>query len=368
MCVGDQAVESKVATLLVPGTEDPSSVLMNGGMTLRWEGSDGSTKSVRKFRERRPTQLIDENLCLPELYLHFLHPRFCVNEDELDSRLKGGNDNSELRIVLPEMYISKSANVWAELEGDIQQKFGIVLDFLCDQGEVPINSQNKSSSVKRRVFSLVVARPKCDITIPKEKFGIPSEADLYVFAQNHRSVSFMNAEEIDAFETCISEFADHSSEYIRAFATFLKVFFEGGFGYNKRKYVNGNGGCYLPVNQGIAALGVNPAFEGQLGIATGFPYTVSHQHLPFIDTVPVTISAISDMSERHARYGLCFTRCACVWEGDAYASDDTLDFHCVLPHGGFYYVPANLKKYKEIGGLVYAFGEDRKTTNQVMSL
>merc|ERR1712124_132712 len=200
-----------------------------------------------------------------------------------------------------------------------------------------------------------------------DKFGIPSEADLYVFAQNHKSVSFMDDDELEAFETCISELPERTSKYLQDFATFLKVFFEGGFGYNKRKYID-NSGAYLPQNVGIAALGVVPAFEGQLGISTGFPYAASHQNLPFIDTVPVTTRAISDMSDRHARYGLCFTRCAFVWEGDAYASDGTLDFCCVLPHGGFYYVPTNLKKYKHLGSLIYAFGEDTGSASETMSL
>jgi hypothetical protein len=365
--MGDQSANGKVATLLVPGTEDPSSVLKNGEVTLKWEGTDGSTKTVRKFREKRPKQLIDADLGLPSLYLHFLDKRFYATQDELDSRLKGGNDNSELRIVMPEMYLSKSSNLWACLAADLSQKMDIVLDFLRDQGEAPSNSQEKSASIQRRVFSLVVARPKCDITIPKDKFGIPSEADLYVFAQNHRSVSFMSEEEIEAFETCISELPDQDSKDLQAFAVFLKVFFEGGFGYNKRKYVGG-GSAYLPQNVGIAALGVVPAFEGQLGIGTGFPYLVGHQSLPFIDTVPVTIRGIAEMSARHARYGLCFTRCAFVWEGDAYASDGTLDFCCVVPHGGFYYAPTNLKKYKEIGGLIYAFGEDKESAQESMSL
>jgi len=179
----------------------------------------------------------------------------------------------------------------------------------------------------------------------------------------------MDEEEVDAFETCISEMPEETSRHLTVFSTFLKVFFEGGFGYNKREHVNGmNTGPYIPQNRGIAALGVTPAFEGQLGISTGFPYQAAHQTLPFIDTVPVTISAISEMSERHARYGLCFTRCAFVWEGDAYASDGTLDFCCVLPHGGFYYVPANLKKYKQIGGLIHAFGEDTESASAAMSL
>jgi hypothetical protein len=368
MCQNQQATECKVATILVPGTQDPSSVLKNGDMSLKWQGTDGSTKTVRKFREQRPKQLVDDTLALPTLYLHFLDQRFKAKSDELDAQLKGGNDNAELRIVLPDMYMSKTSNVWDAISRDYKGKLDMVLDFLYAQGEAPTNSHTESASLQRRVFPLVVARPKSDITIPKDKFGIPSDADLYVFAQNHRSVSFMDEEEVDAFETCISEMPDEPSNHLKVFATFLKVFFEGGFGYNKRKYIDGNKSAYLPQNVGIAALGVTPAFEGQLGISTGFPYQVGHQNLPFIDTVPVTINAIADMSEHHARYGLCFTRCAFVWEGDAYASDGTLDFCCVLPHGGFYYAPANLKKYKQIGGLIYAFGEDTESVNAAMSL
>jgi hypothetical protein len=367
MCQGDQSVQSKVATLLVRGTKDPSLVLKNGEMTMTWEGTDGSTRTVSKFREVRPKAIQDANLALPSLYLHFLDKRFMLPENEMDNRLKGGNANAELRIVLPEMYLSKASNVWAAVDHDLQEKLNVVLDFLHDQGEAVSNAYSKSVSMQRLTFSLVVARPKCDITIPKDKFGIPSEEDLYVFAQNHRSVSHMSDEEIDAFETCISELPDQCSKYLQDFATFLKVFFEGGFGYNQRQNV-GEGSAYLPKNVGIAALGVVPAFKDQLGIATGYPYLAGHKNLPFIDTVPVTIRGISGMSDRHARYGLCFTRCAFVWEGDAYASQGTLDFCCVVPHGGFYYVPSNLGKYKELGCLIYAFGEDTESANETMSL
>jgi len=369
MSSGKHTVENKkVSTLLVPGTEDPSSFLKNGGMTLSWEGTDGRRRTVSRFREQRPEQLTNADLGLPSLYLDFLDSRFYATNEEIDSRLKAGNANSELRIVMPEMYLSKSSRVWDELEAELRQKLNVVLEFLLDQGEAPSNSDNKSVTIQRRIFSLVVARPKCDINIPKDKFGIPAEADLYTFAQNHRSVSFMDAEHIDAFEVCISELPDQSSKDLKVFAKFLKVFFEGGFAYNVRQYLPGNSNAYLPKNVGIAGLSVVPAFEGQMGIATGFPYVVSHQYLPFIDTVPVTIRAISEMSDRHARYVLCFTRCAFVWEGDAYGSDGILDFCCVLPHGGFCYAPPSLRKYKEIGGLVYAFGEDKESANQAISL
>merc|ERR1719160_2416849 len=136
----------------------------------------------------------------------------------MDGKLKAGNDNSELRIVMPEIYQTKSSDVWMDLEASLQTKMEIVLDFLNLQGEAPTNSDKSSASISRRVFSLVVARPKCNITIPKDKFGIPSEADLYVFAQNHRSVSFMAEEEIDAFETCISDLSEQMSNHLQVFA------------------------------------------------------------------------------------------------------------------------------------------------------
>jgi len=67
------------------------------------------------------------------------------------------------------------------------------------------------------------------------------------------------------------------------------------------------------------------------------------------------------MSDQHSRYGLCFTRCVHVWEGEGFASDGVLDFYSSLPHGGFYYVPATLHKHWELGGLVYPFGESTET-------
>jgi len=162
MCRDQQTTASKVATILVPGTDDPSSVLKNGNMALKWAGIDGSTRTVRKFREQRPKQLVDDSLALPTLYLHFLDNRFFATKDELDARLKGGNDNSELRIVLPDMYMSKTSGVWDAITGDYKAKLDIVLDFLYAQGEAPGNSQNETASVQRRVFALVVARPKSD--------------------------------------------------------------------------------------------------------------------------------------------------------------------------------------------------------------
>jgi len=141
---------------------------------------------------------------------------------------------------------------------------------------------------------------------------------------------------------------------LRPLSTFLKIFFEGGFGYNKKVTI---GGGYLPEMVGIAAMGTVPAFEGQVGISTGYPYRFDSLFFPYMDTVPVSINAISDMSARHGRYGLCFTRCVFVWDDGSLRSSGSLNFSSPAPHGGFFYVPSDYQKYKEIGGLLYAFGE-----------
>jgi len=115
----------------------------------------------------------------------------------------------------------------------------------------------------------------------------------------------------------------------------------------------------LPKTAGIACMSTVRAFEGQSGIASGYPYLLESRFLPFMDTVPVTIKGITEMSERHARYGLCFTRCVFVWETDALAREGALNFCSIVPHGGFYYCPSNLRKHWKLGGLIYAFGEAR---------
>merc|ERR1712083_751695 len=98
-------------------------------------------------------------------------------------------------------------------------------------------------------------------------------------------------------------------------------------------------------------------------MGTGYPYLIKPQFCRFLDTVPVSIDAISSMSERHGRYGLSFTHCVFVWDGGAFQSEGKLDFCAPAPHGGFFYVPRDPAKYETLGGLLYAFGEakaDRK--------
>lgn len=49
-----------------------------------------------------------------------------------------------------------------------------------------------------------------------------------------------------------------------------------------------------------------------------------------------------------------------VWEDDAYQREGVLNFCSIMPHGGFFYVPSCLKNHRRLGGLVYAFGEQRE--------
>jgi len=362
----DPAVEasmfaSPVASVLVPGEENPADVLRRGGMEMSWTSKDGETFKVRKFRETPMPHVVDQDLALPTLYLHFLDKRFFVHEGEYNMTLRAGNDNSELQLVLPENAIPEHVGP------ALQESLNVVVRFLRSQAEVmssnvdmkagafgPKSNYRATISTNRLYFALQTSRPKAPISLDKKAFGIPQESQLYLFAQNHVSVSFMHRQDKEAFERCINDLPDLGGD-VKLFATFLKVFYEGGFAYNQKIEVGGSG--YIPKNVGIACMGVVKAFEGQSGISTGYPYLLESRFLPFGDTVPVTIRAITDMSERHARYGLCFTRCVHVWETEALKREGVLNFCSIIPHGGFYYTPKTLRKHWQRGGLVYAFGE-----------
>jgi len=192
---------------------------------------------------------------------------------------------------------------------------------------------------QRLNFKLKTSRPKAGINLPK------------------KCVIFMSDEDTAALETCVAEFLQNDDKDLADFGVFLKIFYEGGFAYNQKKMLTGG---YLPINLAITCLGTTPAFQGQLGIGTGYPYKLTAPFLPFVDTVPVTISAIGDMSDHHKRYGLCFTRLVHVWADEEFASSGSLCFCAILPHGGFYYVPRTLGEHQSIGGLVYSFGESKE--------
>jgi len=356
-----------VAVLLVPGEDDPATMMTRGEMVLDWTMPDGSLRKVRKFRQVKMPQLREDDLALPTLYLHTLDQRFRVKDGEYSSNMRSGNDNSELMLVLPEDLVSQPR----AFEPELKTAFDGVVKFLRSQGEVMVSEVSSGGTLlntklltkmdtHRLNFKLKTSRPKAGISLPKPQFGIPLEADIYLFVENHISVNFMTEKDREELEMCIAEFGNSDDKALQAFSVFLKVFYEGGFAYNKKKQVDGG---YVPINLSITCLGVTPAFPDQLGISTGYPYQMKQAFLPFVDTVPVTIGAIAQMSDRHSRYGLCFTRAVHIWEPQGFEqmqeSDRVLEFASVCPHGGFYYVPSTLQKHAEIGGLTYAFGESK---------
>lgn len=346
--------------------EDPAAILTRGGLEVTWR--DGI--ATKKFERVTFAKDEDEEVQLPTMFLHMLDDRFKVKEGEFDTNLRAGNDNSEMQLLVPDMYTGTTLpphNGGPEM----QHQINIVLAFLKQEAMPPVSmvkvkaggfSPKKNYTVEanphRWYFSLKTSRPKANINLPKELFGIPEESEIYMFAENHVSVPFMSETQLTAFEECISSCSDdaHGSADWHAFATFLKIFFEGGFAYNK-KIPQAGGGSFLPKVTGIGALGTAPSSTGQQGISTGSPYKMEARFLSFADSVPVTITAIKDMSDRHHRYGLCFTRCVWVWEDEEFERTRTLKFCSILPHGGFFYVPDSLQEFKKVGGLVYAFGE-----------
>lgn len=351
---------NRTAFVLLPGDEDPASFMKRGGLEVKWKTGNGQLKIVSgsKLSEAKMPQEVDSGLALPTLYLHFLESEFRVESGQINNKLSSGNHNSELNIALPARYIP---GMLEEPSSDLRQHLTRVLDFLRSQGEIPVASpvpgpRNLGVAVDstRVYFNLKTARPKSSITLDKASFGIPSSAELYLFVYNHDSVAFMDAEERESFEACIEALPEEGGDLAKL-AIFLKVFFEGGFAYNEKRNVSNS--SYLPFNVGIACLSVVPAFEGQSGISTGYPYKVPAGFVPFADTVPVTISDIREMSVRHKRYGLFFTRCVMVWEGEDFEREGVLNYSTIAPHGGFFYVPGSLKEQRELGGLVYAFGE-----------
>merc|ERR1712190_639159 len=137
----------------------------------------------------------------------------------------------------------------------------VVIQALKAQGEVFINNCSGNPlevTPGTLYYSLKTARPKAGISLPKKLFGIPESSELYLFVNNHASVTHFDEEVREAFSTCIGALPESSSAEAKMFATFLKVFYEGGFGYNEKHSTSGT--SYLPVNVGVAAMSVVPAF------------------------------------------------------------------------------------------------------------
>jgi len=361
----------RTAFVILPGEEDPAALMRRGGLEVRWKTGTAEVSEVRSFsgaklREAKMPRVVDADLILPTLYLHFLATEFTVGSGQIDIALASGNHNSELNIALPARYMPGTLE---DPSSSLGQHLTRVLAFLRSQGETliegaelkpggfgPRTKYATKVDASRVYFNLKTARPKSSITLDKASFGIPTSSELYLFVNNHDSVAYMDEEERESFEVCIEELPQEG-ERMAKLAIFLKVFYEGGFAYNEKRVTSAR--SYLPINVGIACMSVVPAFEGQSGISTGYPCRVPSGFVPFADTVPVTIRAIREMSQRHHRYGLCFTRCAMVWEGEDFEQEGVLNYSIIAPHGGFFYIPGTLKEHRRLGGLVYAFGEAR---------
>lgn len=361
-----------VTSVLIPHdtSEDPKAVMERGGIQVEW-GKVGKAAKVNKFLRQSLPHVVDARLMLPTLYLHFLDPIFRVKPGEMDAGLRAGNDSSEVQLVVPEKY--SSFTVEAPSDQALTQQLRTVMAYLKRHAQVTTGKVTRwghhyemDANAESWYFSLAAARPKAGINLDKAAFGIPGEAEIYLFAQNHASAAFLSEEQMAAFENCILELPEHGSEW-KAFSIFLKMFFEGGFGYNFKDWLPDRS-TYVPTQVGLAALGVVPAFDGQCGISTGYPYLVRPEFLSYADSVPVTIGAIRNLSPRHQRYGMCFTGCVFTWAPDdgeqatclGRQSSSVLNYSSVLPHGGFFYVPRTLAEFHELGGFVYAFGEDRR--------
>lgn len=342
-----------VATIVLEKDTDLARLRSNS-YSMQWGG-----QKVTKFKEVKVPHVKDDALALPTLYLHFLDQDFRVEDGELDRNLRAGNDMSEVVIKIDAKYLSES---FAGQCGEYSEDVSIVVGALREVGEVLVGSSSANAGML--FFALRTARPKAGISLPKPAFGIPDSADQYLFVNNHESVIHFDEKIKNAFNACIGGLPEINFVAAAKFVTFLKVFYEGGFGYNKKIMLQGG---YLPKNVGIAAMSVVPAFEGQVGIGTGYPYKLPSKFLPFIDTVPISIDAIRTMSERHGRYGLAFTNCVFIWEDASWEKERTLNFISILPHGGFFYVPATLSEHKAKGGLVYAFGESTSDSQQELS-
>ena len=145
-------------------------------------------------------------------------------------------------MVLPEEMVPRRESI----SDDWRSSFDIVLRFLRALSEVMCSSldekpggfgpkQNFKATINtnRLYFSLKTARPKAPVNLDKTAFGIPGNAEIYLFAENHVSVAHMNARDTDAFQQCIEETLGADGDLAK-FGVFLKVFYEGGFAYNQK--------------------------------------------------------------------------------------------------------------------------------------
>merc|ERR1712232_629325 len=114
------------------------------------------------------------------------------------------------------MYTGQLYTSGERLEGQLGEDLALVVTFLKSVGEVVVAAPQKQpggfatmnysvdAAPARHWFSLKTARPKASITLDRAAFGIPLTADMYVFAQHHSSVAFLDERHRQAFQSCIA--------------------------------------------------------------------------------------------------------------------------------------------------------------------
>merc|ERR1712139_486470 len=117
-----------------------------------------------------------------------------------------------------------------------------VIRALRGQGEMVVHNSDEVAGCtdpKSLYFSLKTARAKASVSLDKKAFGIPEKADQYLFVNNHASVVHFDDNAREAFNTCIAGLPEILYTKAKNFAVFLKVFYEGGFGYNQKIDIGG---------------------------------------------------------------------------------------------------------------------------------
>merc|ERR1712194_575084 len=132
-------------------------------------------------------RIVQSDLALPTLYLHFLDKDFLPQENgAFDSGLRSGNDNSELQIILPLSFSDCGSHV---LDNALQRSLETALAFVKSHAEVEISALktkaggfgpqgnfSAAADAGRLYFGLKTARPKAPISLDKKAFGIPDQA------------------------------------------------------------------------------------------------------------------------------------------------------------------------------------------------